>query len=333
MPPVFCPAFRGIIIRGIERRKIFRNDTDRDDLLNRLEILLPETKASCYAWSLLSNHAHFLFRTGTASLSTLMSRLLTGYAVTYNRRHKRHGQLFQNRYKSIICQEDIYFNELVRYIHLNPLRAKIVSDINELDTYAYCGHSVLMGNAKRPWQDEKYVFAYFGKSVKAARKGYLEYMEEGVEQGRRPELVGGGLIRSLGGWKKVKKMRISGQDRIKGDQRILGESDFVVEMLADANEKFDRFYELKSKGYDLKTIEEKVCRLFGVESDEIYSKSRQKLRAEARGVILLLGGQGIGKSIGRFGKTFWNDRSRSRIRRSKGRANRQRKSFYPYRVT
>jgi putative transposase len=304
MPPVFCPAFRGIIIRGIERRKIFRNDTDRDDLLNRLEILLPETKASCYAWSLLSNHAHFLFRTGTASLSTLMSRLLTGYAVTYNRRHKRHGQLFQNRYKSIICQEDIYFNELVRYIHLNPLRAKIVSDINELDTYAYCGHSVLMGNAKRPWQDEKYVFAYFGKSVKAARKGYLEYMEEGVEQGRRPELVGGGLIRSLGGWKKVKKMRISGQDRIKGDQRILGESDFVVEMLADANEKFDRFYELKSKGYDLKTIEEKVCRLFGVESDEIYSKSRQKLRAEARGLYCYWAVRELGNPLADLARLF-----------------------------
>ena len=130
MPPVFYPAFRGIIIRGIERRKIFKDNKYRDNLLDRLENVLPITKTTCYAWSLLSNHAHFLFRTGTAPLSTVMRRLLTGCAVTFNRRHKRHGQLFQNRYKSIVCQEGVYFKELVRYIHLNPLREKIVSDIS-----------------------------------------------------------------------------------------------------------------------------------------------------------------------------------------------------------
>ena len=69
-----------------------------------------------------------------------MRRLLTGYVVSFNRRHKRHGQLFQNRYKSIICQEDIYLKELVRYIHLNPLRAKVVSDISDFNKYDYSGH-------------------------------------------------------------------------------------------------------------------------------------------------------------------------------------------------
>jgi hypothetical protein len=58
-----------------------------------------------------------------------MRRVLTGYAISFNRRYQRHGQLFQNRYKSIICQEDAYLLELVRYIHLNPLRAKIVVDL------------------------------------------------------------------------------------------------------------------------------------------------------------------------------------------------------------
>jgi len=74
-----------------------------------------------------------------------MRRLLTGYAVSYNRRHKRHGQLFQNRYKSVICQEDRYLQELVRYIHLNPLRARIVKGLDELDGYSYCGHPALAG--------------------------------------------------------------------------------------------------------------------------------------------------------------------------------------------
>jgi len=98
-------------------------------------------------------HAHFLFRTGLVPLSTIMRRLLTGYAVSFNRRHKRHGQLFQNRYKSIICQEDIYFKELVRYIHLNPIRAGIIPYLKELNKYPYCGHSAVMGQIKREWQE------------------------------------------------------------------------------------------------------------------------------------------------------------------------------------
>ena len=81
-----------------------------------------------------------------------MRRLLTGYVVAFNRRHKRYGPLFQNRYKSILCQEDPYLKELVRYIHLNPQRAKIVSTISDLGKYAYSGHSALLGKRKRDWQ-------------------------------------------------------------------------------------------------------------------------------------------------------------------------------------
>ena len=97
-----------IMIRGIERRKIFRDNKDRDGFLERLSTVLVETHTPCYAWALLNNHAHFLFRSGPSGISNVMRRLLTGYAVTFNRKYKRHGQLFQNRYKSIICQEDAY---------------------------------------------------------------------------------------------------------------------------------------------------------------------------------------------------------------------------------
>ena len=243
-----------VIIRGIERKNIFRDNVDRDNLLERIRELIPKTKIVCYAWALLPNHAHFLFRTGETNLSTLMRRLLTGYAVSFNRRHKRHGQLFQNRYKSIICQEDVYLKELVRYIHLNPLRAKNITDVAELNNYPYCGHSVLMGKAKRKWQDTEYVLSCFGRKSGEARRRYLSYLKQGIEQGRRPELVGGGLIRSLGGWDVVKNIRLKGHDRLKGDERILGESDFVLEVLSDANEKFNRRCELKSLGYDLEKV-------------------------------------------------------------------------------
>ena len=159
--------------------------------------------------------------------------------------------------------------------------------------------------------------SFFGKSVREARKRYLQYMEAGIEQGRRPELVGGGLIRSLGGWQAVKDARFSGQDRIKGDHRILGDSAFVMKVLAEAEEKFERFYELKTKGYNLDTIAQKVCDIFGIEPEEIYSKSRQKIRAEARGLycywavaelgysladlarLLGMTGQGVGYAVRR----------------------------------
>ena len=138
-----------VIIRGIERRDIFKDNKDRENLLERLAGLLPATKTSCYAWAFLSNHAHFLIRTGTQGLSKVMRRLLTGYVVSFNRRHLRHGPLFQNRFKSIICQEDVYLSELVRYIHLNPLRAGIVADLSSLNRYKYCGQAALMGKNKK----------------------------------------------------------------------------------------------------------------------------------------------------------------------------------------
>ena len=101
-------ALHHIIVRGIERTRIFRNDIDRNDFLSRLGKLLSETNSRCLAWALLSNHFHLLIKTGRVPVATLMRRLLTGYAVSFNRRHRRIGHLFHNRYKSILCQEDTY---------------------------------------------------------------------------------------------------------------------------------------------------------------------------------------------------------------------------------
>ncbi|MFH1077415.1 MAG: transposase [Pseudomonadota bacterium] len=273
-----------VIIRGIERRKIFSDNSDCENFINRLSVLLPETKTECYAWAFMPNHAHFLLRSGPQGIALLMRRLLTGYAVTYNKRHRRHGQLFQNRYKSIVCQEDGYLLELVRYIHLNPLRAKIVTDLWELDKYAYSGHSALMGK-KREWQEVEYVLGYFGKRLGDARKKYRSYVEKGIDQGRRSELVGGGLIRSLGGWDAVKKIRLNGQDRIKSDQRILGEGDFVSEILLESEKHFSRKYRLKSLGYDFEKVVERVSQIFRLEKDYITGKGRQRGRVMARDLL------------------------------------------------
>jgi putative transposase len=174
-------ALQHIICRGIERRNIFRDDADREYFIDRLGDVLLETSTPCYAWSLMPNHFHLLLRTGNIAIATVMRRLLTGYAVAFNRRHRRHGHLFQNRYKSILCQEDPYLLELVRYIHLNPLRVRFVANLKTLDSYPYSGHSILMGRRKNDWQDTDTVLVYFGRKASTARKQYRAYVEKGID--------------------------------------------------------------------------------------------------------------------------------------------------------
>ncbi len=146
----------------------------------------------------------------------------------------------------------------------------------------------MVGKKKREWQDGGYVLGFFGKRVGKARKGYESYVKKGIPLGRRPELVGGGLIRSLGGWDEVKKMRLTGQDRIKSDQRILGESDFVIDVLSESEEQFSRKYRLKSLGYDFEKVVERISILFQVEKDYITGRGRQKDRVPGQGFTLLL---------------------------------------------
>jgi putative transposase len=286
-----------LMIRGIERRKIFWNNRDRLDFLDRLSNLLPETETSCYAWAFLPNHSHFLFRSGKVPLATLMRRLLTGYAVSFNRRHNRKGQLFQNRYKSIVCQEDAYLMELVRYIHLNPIRAGIVHTLADLSNYAYCGHSTLTGRKKHPWQDVDYVLSYFGKTRSRALKRYCSYMESALGQGRRTELTGGGLIRSLGGWSEVHKRALKRQEHIKSDERILGDSDFVADVLSQANERFDRKYELARLGYDLGRIAARVAEIYELKEDDILSKGKQQRKVKARSLLCFWAVRELGMSL------------------------------------
>ena len=198
-----------VIVRGIERRRIVNDVADRKNFVKRLGELSAGTKTSIYAWALLTNHAHILLRSAEIGLAGFMRRLLTGYAVSYNRRHRRWGHLFQNRYKSIICDEDAYFTELVRYIHLNPLRAKLIKSLAQLDRYRWSGHGVLMGKVKNDWQNRDYVLKWFGKKQGEAKSAYRNYVKKGIYQGRRPELVGGGLIRSLGGWSAVPRLCVA----------------------------------------------------------------------------------------------------------------------------
>jgi len=286
-------ALHHIICRGIERRVIFGNDSDRDDFVARLETILLDTSTRCFAWTLIPNHCHILLQTGRVPVATVMRRLLTGYAVAFNRRHQRHGHLFQNRYKSILCQEEPYLLELVRYIHLNPLRAGLVASLDELARHRYSGHGCLLGEHSQPWMATDEILGRFGKKAPTARKAYLAFMADGVTQGEQPKLIGGGLVRSSGGWQQVRSARESGEF-LKSDERILGDSSFVDSVLGGAGEGLARKNALQQQGVDLEAIVHGVAQALGIDPSETWMPGKQPLRVKARSLACFWAVQELG---------------------------------------
>lgn len=275
-----------VIIRGIEKRRIVENQADREDFVSRMVLIAINTGTDIYAWALMKNHAHILLRSSAAGLSKYMRRFLTGYAISYNYRHKRHGHLFQNRYKSIICEEDTYFKELIRYIHLNPLRANIVSNLLELDKYPWCGHSVVMGRIKKEWQDRDYVLSWFGEKEGEARKSYRKYIKDGIAEGRRPDLVGGGLIRSQGGWSQVISLRRQGKREL-ADERILGSGEFVERVIDEADERARNQFQRHLNHQEVKKIIESHCKKGKISLNELRSGSRRRCVVSVRQEIAI----------------------------------------------
>ena len=296
-------AVHHIMVRGIERRKIFAGDADRDHFLHRLGEILQDAGTTCFAWSMMPNHFHLLLRTGSIPISTVMSRLLTGYAVWYNRSHRRHGHLFQNRFKSILCQEDTYLLELVRYIHLNPLRARLVRSLEELDNYPYSGHSSLIGKMQKSWQETEEILRLFGKRMVSARQAYRLFVDGGIEQGRRYDLAGGGLIRSAGGWEELKIKRAEGNYQ-RSDERILGDSDFVSQILVQKEETLEKHHALRSGGMDLEKIARRVSELMGIKEEDVWAAGKQQHVVNARSLFCFWAVRELGVTMANLGRRF-----------------------------
>lgn len=294
-------ALHHVIARGIEKRDVFRDNVDRNNFLDRLGTIIDETDTRCFAWALLANHFHLLLKTGRVPIATVMRRLLTGYAVTFNLRHRRHGHLFQNRYKSILCQQDVYLKELVRYIHLNPLRSKVVTDMHQLDSYAFCGHSVVMGKFKRLWQDVNAVLGLFGDKYSPAKRRYRSFVEKGIDQGQRDDLIGGGLLRSIGGWSNLKLLR-NARSFYKSDERILGDSAFVEEVLQSARERMERKYAVQSLGVDLDELATIVAKRMDIEPSLVFAPGKERKRVAARSLLCFWAVRELGTSLADLSK-------------------------------
>jgi putative transposase len=287
-------ALHHVMVRGIERRLLFHDDTDRADFVARLAEVVRRTELILLAWALLPNHLHLLVRTPPAPsgrpyrpvLPAAMRRLLTGYAGAFNRRHKRVGHLVQNRYRSTLVEEDSYLLELVRYLHLNPLRAGVVRDIAALQRYPWSGHSAILGRIDRPWQASTEVLAQFGTGQPAARRRYRDFVAAGEARGRRAEFQGGGLRRSAGGWREVAALR-RGREHWAADERILGSGAFVEAILREA-EPPNASWPPPQALAALPVVFRQCADLWGVELRELQHGSRRRRVVQARAVVATL---------------------------------------------
>ncbi len=272
------------MVRGINKADIFDDDQDRSRFLERLGDTITEGQCTVYAWALMSNHVHILFKSGKQGISSVMRKLLTWYAQYYNRRHKRTGHLFENRYKSILCDEDNYLLALVRYIHLHPLRAGIVKTIEELNRYPWSGHRTIIGKATHPWVDAEYVLSQFGNTRRKALHAYRAFMLDGVGQGNIKELTGGGLIRSQGGWSQVLSMQRRGQKE-DFDERILGGGEFVHNILKKTKESQLRQVKAMRAGKTIQKIIDEECRRQGISIIELKGGGKRRKVSDTRALI------------------------------------------------
>ena len=288
-------ALHHIMVRGINKADIFKDDQDRSLFLERLGLQVGDGDSAIYAWVLMTNHVHLLFRSGKEGISGVMRKLLTWYAQYFNRRHKRTGHLFENRYKSILCDEDNYLLALVRYIHLNPIRAGIVKTIEELDRYPWSGHRTVIGKAKHAWMDTDSVLTQFGRVRRKAINEYRRFVREGLDQGTVKELTGGGLIRSQGGWSQVLGMRRRGQ-REDFDERILGGGEFVNQILKETEERQLRQLKHRRSGKTLQKIIEEECRKIRINPLELGGGSKRREVSSIRATIAKRGRDELGLS-------------------------------------
>ncbi len=267
-----------ITCRGIERKAIFIDEGDYRYFMRTLCRVVAEEVDALYAFCLMPNHVHLLIKPRTA-LATCMRRLLTSYAVYFNKRYKRAGHLFQNRYASALVQSGPYFLELIRYIHLNPVRAGVVSGIDSLTSYRYTGYSALMGRKSTVPLAAADVLLCFANNKRHARLLLKAFMYEGISK----EHTGSDTSSHLKAQTIADEVNDSRASMI--DKRILGDSSFADEVLRKIEEKRDPV----AQETRLKKLIEISALYFGISTHDLCSATKNRRIAKARAATIFCG--------------------------------------------
>ncbi|MFC1582232.1 transposase [Planctomycetota bacterium] len=311
-------ALHHIMVRGIERRDLFKDDIDREMFMYRFTSAIEATGAICFAFALMSNHIHLLLETGRETISRTMQRLLTGYALDFNFRHRRTGKLYQNRFKSILCDADLYLDQLVRYIHLNPQRVGIVKTLQQLDRFEWTSHSSYMGQIKRPWVASKNILKGFGRSQKTARQKYRQYIQDGIDNPEPDGFSGGGLIRSIGSIGEILKMQKKGEKEYS-DERILGSGAFVEEVIKATEMRLDAQERFRREGWTIEKVIVKAAAAVRIDPEELLYAGRNNARSVGRALACKWALDDLGLSSLELGERLGISRSAISYMKSRGR--------------
>ncbi len=265
----FPHAFYHVIVRGNQRRKVFWQKEDYEDYLSRLKLYRDKFDFAIYAYCLMPNHVHLLIETGDVPLSKIMQSLQFSYTQSFNRRNKKIGHLFQGRYKAIICDKDAYLLELIRYIHLNPARSRLV---NKPQEYHWSSHREYIGE---PVIIDATAIGLFGRSKTSAINAYTKFVQDGLKEGHREDYY-----------------------RLK-DQRVLGEDDFAEELIKKAEGWQGSYWNI-----EMSEIIEKTCEAFGADPLLLRSVRRGRKEALAKGVATILAKKLCGITLRKAGEFF-----------------------------
>jgi putative transposase len=255
----FEGAFYHVITRGNQKQKIFKDLTDYQKYLQILTIYKNRYHCFLYAYVLMNNHVHLLIETQDVPLSKVLQGINQTYTMYFNRKYRTVGHLFQGRYKAILCDRDAYLLALLKYIHHNPIRAKIAETI---DAYPWSSHYAYIGKANPlSLVDIDQVLRMYSENKTRARKHYRAFMQDGVE---------------------VKKEEIYAVI----DQRLQGDEEFVERIMEkhEADIKKGK----RKKEYTIPEIAKAAETHHGVSIDQLRSTGRTEQIVNARRIVSLI---------------------------------------------
>jgi REP element-mobilizing transposase RayT len=280
-----------IMARGIEGRDIFNNDDDRHLFIRLLAAELNRAGHRCYAWVLMNNHYHLLLRTCEQPLGIMMRRLNSAYARQYGKKYNRRGYLFQDRFKSIATQDQRYVEEIIRYIHLNPIRAGVCQSMDDLDEYRWSGHTVLMGRKAEAFQDTRTVLLRFNDDIETARKRYRTFLSEGLNNSDESVI------------ETIRKSNKGTSNIHSSSCWVIGDPEFVRNALLADTEHRIRIAKYQATGWTLEKLADCISSRMKVSKNKLQAKSKRTPEAAARKVFCYLGYRVLGMSatdIARF---------------------------------
>jgi putative transposase len=270
----FPGALTHVMSRGIEGRDIFHDDSDRLRFLAYFEPFLARSGHKCLAWSLMNNHYHLVLRTCENPLYSLMQPLNGAYARWHNEKYGRRGYLFQSRFKSVLCQDQEYARELIRYVHLNPLRAGKVQTLNELKQYRWCGHGFVLGvkgALGTGFQERAEVLRRFGATPQAGLQGYLQFLDGGIDVSS-PE--------RSGALSHTEEFEIAGS--LKGWPAVIGDPEFAQAAMQRHAVRAYRVHRQADYTHVLSDAAKQACREQGLALHDLLKRGRGDRKTAAR---------------------------------------------------